>query len=288
MGTPIVAAFLQRWPTLRQLQQETPEVLRKFFHEHGSRSAERIEKRLAQMAQARPLVEDAAVIEPAVLMVQVLLGVVAVLRDGIAKLEQITETVFTGYPDHEIFSSFPGAGPVMAPRLLAAFGAQRERYPSVHDLLSLSGIAPVKIASSGQARIHFRWTGPKFLRQTFREYAGISITRCAWAKEFYQAKLVAGNNHHAAVRYLAFKRIRILYACWKSGKPYDEQIYKQAQQTRRGADRVPAPKRPAQKRKPVTSPAAAALPEPLRSACGTPVQIRIRILENCWGDLLTD
>ena len=31
--------------------------------------------------------------------------------------------------------------------------------------------------------------------------------------------------HHAAVRALAFKWIRILFRCWKDRKPYDEQIY---------------------------------------------------------------
>ena len=31
--------------------------------------------------------------------------------------------------------------------------------------------------------------------------------------------------HHAAVRALAFKWIRILFRCWKDRKPYDEQTY---------------------------------------------------------------
>ena len=38
----------------------------------------------------------------------------------------------------------------------------------------------------------------------------------------------AGAGHHAAVRALAFKWIRIFYRCWKDEKPYDEQVYLQA------------------------------------------------------------
>lgn len=34
-----------------------------------------------------------------------------------------------------------------------------------------------------------------------------------------------GCGHHAAVRALAFKWIRILYRCWKTPTPYDESIY---------------------------------------------------------------
>jgi hypothetical protein len=35
-------------------------------------------------------------------------------------------------------------------------------------------------------------------------------------------------SHHAAVRSLAFKWIRIIFRCWKDGKPYDEEIYMQS------------------------------------------------------------
>ncbi len=35
-------------------------------------------------------------------------------------------------------------------------------------------------------------------------------------------------SHHVAVRSLAFKWLRIIYRCWKDGKPYDEAIYMQS------------------------------------------------------------
>ena len=37
-----------------------------------------------------------------------------------------------------------------------------------------------------------------------------------------------GRSHHAAVRGLAFKWIRILYRCWQTRTPYDESTYLQA------------------------------------------------------------
>jgi hypothetical protein len=37
-----------------------------------------------------------------------------------------------------------------------------------------------------------------------------------------------GNDHHAALRALAYKWIRILFRCWKDRKPYDEQKYIQS------------------------------------------------------------
>jgi hypothetical protein len=34
-----------------------------------------------------------------------------------------------------------------------------------------------------------------------------------------------GKEHHAAVRALAFKWIRIIWKCWQTRRPYNEVIY---------------------------------------------------------------
>jgi Transposase IS116/IS110/IS902 family len=45
-----------------------------------------------------------------------------------------------------------------------------------------SGIAPVKEASGNSEWVHFRRSCPKFLRQTFHEFAFLSTRSSAWAK----------------------------------------------------------------------------------------------------------
>src|SRR5690242_7011974 len=98
----------------------------------------------------------------------------------------------------------PGAGRAMAPRLLTAFGSQRERFASGNEVQSYAGIAPVREASGKQCGIHFRWACPKFVRQSFHEYAALSLQQCAWALEFYDKQRARGKGHQAAVRSLAF------------------------------------------------------------------------------------
>ena len=68
---------------------------------------------------------------------------------------------------------------------------------------------------------------PKFLRQSFHEYAEHSLTKCDWAKAFYlrQRKRL---GHHAALRSLAFKWVRILFRCWQSRTPYQKEVYRRA------------------------------------------------------------
>jgi len=64
IGSPLVEAFLERWPTLEQVQKEAPAELREFFQRHQCRSPQRIQERLDAIREARPLIRDIAVIDP--------------------------------------------------------------------------------------------------------------------------------------------------------------------------------------------------------------------------------
>jgi hypothetical protein len=110
------------------------DTVHKFFHQHNGRGAERIEQRLEQIGQAIPATYDAAVVETCVVAVQLLARLIATLRKGIAELDRRIEKVAASHPDFALFDSLPGAGKVMAPRLIVAFGTQRERYSSAKEI----------------------------------------------------------------------------------------------------------------------------------------------------------
>src|SRR5438445_1016256 len=136
--------------------------------------------------------------------------------------------VFAHHPDQALFDSFPGAGPVCAPRLSAAFGTDRSRWQSATEVQSHSGIAPVTERSGKALWVHHRLACPKFVKQTFHEFADQSIRFSQWARAYYDQQRGRGNDHHAALRALAYKWIRILFRCWKDRKPYDEATYIEA------------------------------------------------------------
>jgi len=228
VDSPLVGALLRRWPTLEQLQKARPATLRQFLQQRNCRSAERIEQRLEQIRQALPATRDAAVLQANVAAVRVLVDLLATLREGIAELDRQIAKLFAAHPDFPIFESLPGAGPVLAPRLLAALGSRRERYASAGQIQCYSGIAPVLERSGTASWVHSRWSCPKFLRQTFHEWASHSVGFSDWARCYYQRQRTKGKSHHAAVRALAFKWIRILYRCWKDRVPYHESLYQQS------------------------------------------------------------
>ena len=228
----MVGALLLRWPTLQSLRKVSPARLRKFFHQHNCRSAERIEERIRQIRDAVPATNDVALLETGVLCIQQSVRLLQELREGIALFDQRIAEVLRNHPDRALVESFPGAGPALEPRLIAALGSRRERFASAQSLACFAGIAPVKEASGKSVWIHWRWACPKFIRQTFHEWAGCSIRICPWARQHYDAQRDKGKSHHAALRSVAFKWIRIYYRCWRDRVPYCEATYLKARPNR--------------------------------------------------------
>ena len=177
------------------------------------------------MKSAIPLTTDQAIIQAGVLQVQCLIGQLRALAKAIERYEARLSELMDQHPDAALFRTLPGAGPALAPRLLVAFGSDRERFQSAAELQSYSGVAPVTKRSGKKCNIHRRWACPRFLLQTFHEFAHCSCKRSVWAKAFYLQQRAGGKGHHAALRTLAFKWIRILFRCWKTNTPYSEMRY---------------------------------------------------------------
>jgi transposase len=231
LSSQIAGQFLERWPTLEKLQQAKPATLRHFFIDHNSRNPEKIQQRMEEIRQAVPATHDQAVILASSAAALALVRILQPRRETIAAFDAQIEKLAQAHPDFLIFDSFPGAGPALAPRLIAAFGTNRDRYRTAHEVQCYSGIAPVE-SSGKQHWIHCRWACPKFLRQTFHEWALHSMSTSAWARNYYQQQRAKNKSHHASIRALAFKWIRILFRCWQGRQLYNEARYEQARQRR--------------------------------------------------------
>jgi transposase len=277
--------FLERWPTLEALQKTTPGRLRQFYRRHGCRRSELIEQRLEIIRQAQPLTTDPAIVASLSLRLRTVVAQLQALIPGVKEFDAQIATLFAEHPDHVIMESFPAAGPAMAPRLAAAFGSDRSRFESAREVQRLSGIAPVTKKSGQSCWVHRRWACPKFLLQTFHEYARLSRQQSVWAEAFYQRKRAEGKKHHAAIRALAYQWIRIIYRCWQDHTPYDEARYQQAcrQRQMRGlkaaCGKLPSAAEWSGKDRSGLVPISTLLPQALDelmkpAACGKPVQGR--------------
>ncbi len=226
LASAMGAEFLSRWPDLTSLLAAGPEQVRRFFHKHGSRSAKKMQERLAAIQNAKALTTDRAIIEPARELILGLAAMLKCLNTAVARLEGSIQKAMDEHPDAPIFRSFPSAGPALAPRLLVAFGTQRERFHSATEVAQFYGLAPVVIQSGNTEITRMRHRCPKFGRQTFHENAACAAKNEPWARLYYQQhRKKHEDKHHQACRALAFKLIRIYFACWKHRQPYQSQTY---------------------------------------------------------------
>ena len=232
IDTLLFCDFLTRWPTLLQAKRVRKNTLKTFFHGHNMRFEQVLQQRLDAIKTASPLTLDEAVIVPYRLQALVFVEQLRVLLNAIKRFDAEIESVAKQHTDYALFSALPGAGPTLAPRLLVAFGEQRERYKNAADVQKYSGVAPVTERSGKKHWVHWRWQCPTFLRQTFVEWAAQTINKSFWAGEYYRQQRAKGSTYQAAVRALAFKWIRILYRCWQTRTPYDEVAYLKALERR--------------------------------------------------------
>ena len=237
IGTPLFCAFVKRWPTLTQAKRARANTLKRFFHEHHLYRAEVVESRRQAISEATPLTRDEAVIVPYRMQVLILIEQLALMLKAIDQFDDEIEKLASRHPDYALFQPLPGAGPSLTPRLMVAFGEQRERFSSAGDIQKLSGIAPVTERSGQKHWVHWRLQCPTFMRQTFVEWAAQTINKSYWAGVYYRQQREKGATYQAAVRSLAFKWIRIVYRCWQTGVAYDESRYLKALE-RRGSPLV--------------------------------------------------
>jgi transposase len=230
--TTIFCDFLTQWPTLKAAQLARRSTLERFFRAYHVRYADVIDQRIQAIKSATPLTTDEGVIAPTALLVQTLVSQLRATLQAIDAFDEAIAQNAQSHPDFPLFDALPGAGAVLAPRLLAAFGEQRDRYTSADALQKYAGIAPVTERSGHKSWVHWRLQCPTFLRQTFVEWAAESIRHSFWAHAYCQQQRNKGTSHQAAVRALAFKWIRILFRCWQHRTPYDESVYLNALQRR--------------------------------------------------------
>ncbi len=236
--------LLVKFPALKDLQRAAPRTLARLLPRRwksaavagdandgqsnsdqwnpGDKSTKDIPSGVKRIRAWTPLVTDAALLLASKLAIESLAKQVIALNEAIAEYDRELTRLMIQHPDAPLFETFPGAGEAMAPRLLAAFGADRERYAAASDLQQASGIAPVTARSGKSHVVRRRRACSKFLRQTFHEFAGHSLKASAWALAYYRLLRARGCRHHAAIRSLAFKWLRILFRCWQTRTPYDE------------------------------------------------------------------
>lgn len=221
----MLGAILSSWSTLECLQQARAAQLEKIIRTYSRPSRAKLEQIIAAIRQAVPLTTDEAITSALAMRAGALAALIGTLDEQVQVYDRAIAELWAGHDERALFDSFPGAGPVLAPRLATAFGSDRTRFVEAAQMQNYSGTSPVTSRSGKRCTVQARWQRPKFLHQTFHEFAEASIPHCAWARAYYRQQRDRGASHRVAIRALAFRWIRVLHACWITRAPYDETRY---------------------------------------------------------------
>lgn len=218
-----VLALLRKYPTLAKIQAAGADKLRKLFFATGTKKA--IEQRIEMLLSAVPLTTNQVTIDTHARLCGCIVVQMELLNLAIKGYDTEIEEKVVKHVDYGIFKDLPGIGYKTIARMIASLGDDRDRYRTTEDFQAAAGISPLTDQSGGSLQVYARWAATKYLKQTFHEYAGLSIASCQWAKRYYDLQLSRGKPKQTARRALAYKWIRIIYRCWQNGQPYNESHY---------------------------------------------------------------
>jgi transposase len=128
-----------------------------------------------------------------------------------------------GFPGGEIYLSMPGLGDRLAARVAGEIGEHYEQFTTPNALQCYAGRAPVTRRSGrSEFTIARRLAYNRHLGEAVQQWAFCSLNRSAWARDYYNTKIAAGNTHHAALRKLGNRWLEVLWHCLRLGVPYNE------------------------------------------------------------------
>ncbi|HRX84112.1 MAG TPA: IS110 family transposase [Phycisphaerae bacterium] len=222
--------LLLKCPTQNALRGHTPRRLRNWLQRQGYPRADRVDKILAALkAPVLPVAEHLQAAKAP--LVRYLAQALIALKAEIAERDEEIRQHFDRMPEADWLRSLPGSGPVLAPALLACIGRDPQRFPTAADARAFMGTAPVTKTSGGNRMrcVQFRRGCWMFARRTLQLLAQTSLRSCPWAQTFYRRQRDSGHRHHAALRALAHKWLKIILAMKRTGSRYDEHVFTHSQ-----------------------------------------------------------
>lgn len=229
LSTLIALKFLKRYPTQNRMSKLTERRLRTWLSRHHYTCPTRVDDMVARLKQPALRIADHLQQAKAPL-IQYLAKTLITLKAEIAAREKAITAQFAQLPEADWVQSLPGAGPVLAPAILACIGRDQRRFETPADAQAFMGTAPVTKASGAACSVRFRRGCWKFARRTLQLFAKESRLQSAWAQRFYLKQLDSGHKHHQALRALAHKWLKIILAMQRTGSPYIEAVFVESQQ----------------------------------------------------------
>lgn len=216
----ITLAFLEQYPTPDDAKAASFDELRSFFRRQRYSRPSKLSF-IYESLQKPSLKAPRGLEEAHQAVILSFIPVLRALMAQIGKLEKKIASVFKENPAHKIFSSLP-AGQTTTARLNAEIGSDKSRFPTASYLQTEAGTAPVTKRSGKSIVVEFRWQCNKHLRDASQSLARESVTKCAWARDYFMKQLKLGHKPSRAYRALANRWEAIIWKMLQEGQPFSQ------------------------------------------------------------------
>lgn len=210
-----------KYPTWSILKKESDESLINFFHENHYYDKRIISRTLNRIRSYDHYVSEEvqiAISFEAVSIARLILN----LKEHLLQIESRMADILKNHRLGEVLASLPGAGNLLASKMLGLMGDNKNRFTHANQAQSLFGTAPVNFQSGPAHKVILRRACNKIGRSVFYKFAFCSISRNTWAKEYYDQQRKKGKTHTVAVRALSNKWLNIIFSMWKNETVYVE------------------------------------------------------------------
>jgi transposase len=244
LGSPIVLRLLARWPAHDQLASVDPADIAAFARAARHGWPDRFAARVTDALAADRLPVKDYLIRAKTGTIALTATQLLAIRDQRRAWERRMAELLLGSPRYgrakqpkepdpgkaipggDIYLSFPGLGDRLAARIAGEIGDHIEQFDTPNGLQCYGGTAPVTRRSGrSELVVARRLAHNRYLGTAVHQWAFCSLTKSAWAREFYDAKIAAGKGHHSALRALANRWLEILWHCLTRGVRYDETVH---------------------------------------------------------------
>jgi transposase len=221
LTTQRARAFLRAYPTPEALAALSPKRWQRFARTQRW-SAEQAAKLWATL-QAPQLPVPAHVVRAKARLVGILVTQLEAAVHAVAEYREAVTGFFGTLPAAEWATTLPAGHGTTVPTLCAELGDAPGRWASWQHLQGHAGTVPVTVRSGKYRSIQFRFACNKPLRTALHQFALCSLQYSEWARVYYDRQRARGHRHHAALRGLGAKWLKIIFVMWRRHVPYREE-----------------------------------------------------------------
>jgi transposase len=224
LATPIALAFLTDYPTPQAARWLGEARMAAFCRRHSYRGG-KLPAELLRRLRAAPVAPVGLPDDTLRTIIGAQVAVLRAVQAAVIDVEAAIADRVAAHPRARLLEQLPGVGMINLAQLLAEVGPILDRVDNAEQAATECGAAPVTKASGKTTGVYFRWAANTRARKAITAFAHNARMQSPWAGRLYADARARGKRNPHANRIVARAWVRVIWACWHTGTPYDPVLH---------------------------------------------------------------